>query len=99
MIQEQDLDVKDLANASRVRQVLSRVKKNGNRYIVTENGEPFALLLPLEGSKPRKLDKEKAWQELFKLMDSVHARNAYVPVAEVEADVDAAIREVRRARK
>jgi len=99
MIQEQNLDVKDLTNASRVRQVLSRVKKNGNRYIVTENGEPFALLLPLEGGKPRKLDREKAWQELFKLMDSVHARNAHIPAAEVEADVDAAIREVRRTRK
>ena len=99
MIQEQNLDVKDLANASRVRQVISRVKKNGNRYIVTENGEPFALLLPLAGGKPRKPDKEKAWQELFKLMDFVHARNAHVPVAEVEADVDAALREVRRARK
>jgi antitoxin (DNA-binding transcriptional repressor) of toxin-antitoxin stability system len=99
MIQEQNLDVKDLTNASRVRQVLSRVKKNGNRYIVTENGEPLALLLPLEGSKPKKLDKEKAWQELFKLVDSVHARNAQIPLAEVEADVDAAIREVRRKRK
>ena len=99
MIQEQNLDVKDLTNATRVRQVLSRVKKNGNHYIVTENGEPFAMLLPLAGGKPRKQDREKAWQELFKLMDSVHARNAHIPVAEVEADVDAAIREVRRTRK
>jgi antitoxin (DNA-binding transcriptional repressor) of toxin-antitoxin stability system len=99
MIQEQNLDVKDLTNASRVRQVLSRVKKNGNRYIVTENGEPFALLLPLEGGKPKKLNREQAWQELFKLMDSVHARNAHIPFVEVEADVDAAIREVRRKRK
>jgi len=99
MIQEQDIDVKDLANASRVRQVLSRVKKNGSRYIVTENGEPFAMLFPLEGSKPRKQDREKAWQELFKLMNSVHARNAHIPAVEAEADVGAAIREVRRARK
>jgi antitoxin (DNA-binding transcriptional repressor) of toxin-antitoxin stability system len=99
MIQEQNLEVKDLTNASRVRQVLSRVKKNGNRYIVTENGEPFALLLPLEGGRPKKLDREKGWQELFKLMDSVHARNAHIPLAEIEADVDAAIREVRRKRK
>ncbi len=99
MIQEQNLDMKDLTNAARVRQVLSRVKKNGNLYFVTENGEPFALLLPLEGGKPQKLNREKAWQELFKLMDSVHARNAHVPLAEVEADVNAAIREVRRKRK
>jgi len=99
MIQEQDLDVKDLTNARRVRQVLSGVKKNGNRYIVTENGEPFAMLFPLQDSKPRKQDREKAWQELFKLMDSVHARNAHIPAAEVEADVDVAIREVRRTRK
>ena len=99
MMQEQNLDVKDLTNAARVRQVLSRVKKNGNRYIVTDNGEPFALLLPLEGGKPQKLNKEKAWQELFKLMDSVHARNAHIPLAEVEADVDAAIKGVRRKRK
>ncbi|GEM_PF-2620691 len=99
MIQEQNLDVKELTNASRVRQLLRRVKKNGNRYIVTENGEPFALLLPLEGGKPRKQDREKVWQELFKLMDSVQARNTHIPVAEVEADVDAAIREVRRTRK
>lgn len=99
MIEEQNLDIKDLTNAGRVRRVLSRVKKNGNRYIFTENGEPFAMLLPLAGGKSRKPNREKAWQELFKLMDSVHARNAHVPVAEVEADVDAAIREVRRTRK
>lgn len=98
MISELNLEVKGLAKTSRVRQALNRVKKDGSRYIITENGEPFAMLLPLESSKPRKRDREKAWQELFQLMESVHARNVDIPLAEVEADVAAAIREVRRKR-
>lgn len=99
MISKLNLEVKGLSKTSRVRQALSRVKQNGSRYIVTENGEPFAMLLPLTGGKPHKREREKAWQELFQLMESVHARNAHIPVAEVETDVEAARREVRRARK
>ena len=99
MIREKDLDVKDLANTIRVRQVLSRIKKNGSRYIVKENGLPLAMLLPLEDVVLRKNEKVKAWQDLFQLLDTVHARNAHIPAEEVEAEVEAAIREARRGRK
>ncbi len=99
MVSQLNLEVKGLSKTSRVREALSRVKKNGSRYIVTENGEPVAMLLPLAGGKPKKKDQEKAWQELFQLMESVQARNAHISVAEVEADVEAAIREIRSARK
>jgi len=99
MILEKALDVKDLANTARVRQALSRVKKNGNYYIVKDNGKALAVLLPLTEIAQQKRDKENAWRNLLKVMNSVHVRNAYFTGAEVEADVDAAIREVRRDRK
>lgn len=99
MIREKDLDIKDLTNTIRVRHVLSRIKKNGSRYIVKENGMPLAMLLPLEDVVLRKSEKERAWQDLFQLLDTVHARNAHIPTEEVEADVEAAIREARRGRK
>jgi len=99
MVREKDLDVTELANTIRIRQMLNRVKKNGNHYIVKDKGEPLAILLPLAEIDEWKRDKEKAWQNLFKVMNSVHARNTRFSAAEVEADVDAAIRGVRRGRK
>jgi len=94
-----DLDIKELMNASRVRQLIGRVKKGRAQYLLKDNGEPFAMLLSLDEVEHQKKDKEKAWRDLFKVMDKVHAANSQFSAQEVEADVDASIHELRRARR
>ncbi|NUM76534.1 hypothetical protein HUU40_19395 [candidate division KSB1 bacterium] len=95
----QELDVKDLADIAALRDVLSRIRKGRAQYVLKEDNEPLAMLLSLDEVEQRKKDKEKAWQDLFRVMDKVHAANAQFPSEEVEADVDATIQELRRARK
>jgi len=94
-----ELDVNVLTDADFGRQLLRRVRENGDQYILKENDQAEAALLSiddLELLKRVKVDKEKARNALFKVMDAIHERNAQFSAEEVEADVDAAIREIRQ---
>jgi hypothetical protein len=95
----QELDVKDIADAAALRKVLLQLRKGRTRYLLKENGEPVAMLLSLDEVELRKKDNEKARRDLFQVMDKVQAANAQFSAEEVEADIDAAIQEVRQARK
>lgn len=98
----QELDVKALADVAALRDVLRRVKQHGEQYILKENGEAEAVLVPVrevEDLKRRQKLKKQAWDDLFANMREVHALNAGFSAEEVEADVDAAIQEVRQGRK
>ncbi|MCG3158973.1 MAG: hypothetical protein DKINENOH_05621 [bacterium] len=97
-----ELDIKELANLATLRDVLRRVSQNGEQYIIKENDRADAVLIPLrdlEDLKRRQEIKQRAWDDLLANMREVHALNAEFSAEEVEADVDAAIQEVRRARK
>jgi hypothetical protein len=95
----QELDVKDLADVAALRDVLLQLRKGQARYLLKENGEPVAMLLSLDEVELRNMDKEKALRDLFQVMDKVQAANAQFSAEEVEADIDAAIQEVRQARE
>lgn len=98
----QELDVKNLADIAALRNVLRRVKQNGEQYILREDDRTEAVLVPLrdlEDLKRREEIKQRAWDDLFANMREVHALNAEFSAEEVEADVDAAIQELRQARK
>lgn len=97
----QELDIKDLVDTAALRNVLLHLKKGRVRYVLKENDEPLAMLLSLDEVEQRKKDKDKdkAWRDLFQVMDKVHAANDQFSAEEVEADVDAAIQEARQARK
>lgn len=98
----QELDVKNLADIAALRNVLRRVKQNGEQYILREDDRTEAVLVPLrdlEDLKRREEIKQRAWDDLFANMREVHALNAEFSAEEVEADVDAAIQELRLARK
>lgn len=98
----QELDVKNLADIAALRNVLRRVKQNGEQYILREDEQAEAVLVPLrdlEDLKRREEIKQRAWDDLFANMREVHALNAEFSAEEVEADVDAAIQELRQARK
>ncbi len=95
----QELDVKTLVDVAALRDVLRRVKQNGEQYILKENGQAEAVLVPvreLEDLKRRQELRQRAWDDLFANIREVHAQNPGFSAAEVEADVDAAIQEVRQ---
>jgi len=99
----QELDVKTLVDVAALRDVLRRVKQNGEQYILKKNGQAEAVLVPirdLEDLKRRQELRQRAWNDLFANMREVHALNPGFSAEEVEADVDAAIQELRqRSRK
>lgn len=95
----QELDVKDLADVAALHNVLGRIRKGRAQFVLKENDKPVAMLLSFDEVEQRKKDKEKAWRDLFQVMDKVHAANAHFSAEEVEADVDASIQELRQARR
>ena len=46
-----------------------------------------------------KKEEEKAWRDLFRVMDKVHVANARFSAEEVETEVDASIQELRARRQ
>jgi len=97
----QELDVKALFDANILRQILSRVSKGSDQYILKENGQPEAALLSIHDLKlleQVKERKERAWDDFFENLKEAHALNLDFTAEEVEADVDAAIREIRQGR-
>jgi hypothetical protein len=98
----QQSKVKDLADVAALRDILRRVKQNGEQYILKDDDHAEAVLIPfreLEDLKRRQDLNQRAWEDLFANMREVHALNAGFSAEEVEADVDAAIQEVRQVRK
>lgn len=96
-----DIDVKALADTRRLRQLLERIKRRGDRYILKEDGQPKAALLSLEDLEfleKAKADEEKRWDALFKGLRKVHSQNVHVSAEEVDADVDEVIQAVRQSR-
>ena len=94
-----NIELKDLVDANRFRQVLEEIKKSDDQYILKDNGHPQAALLSLDDLellKKAKLLKERTWDDLFKNVGQVHARNKQFSAEEVQADVAEAIKEVRR---
>lgn len=97
-----DLDLKDLANAERLRRVLEHVKKGDDHYILKDNDEPQAALLSLddlEFLKEAKNSRERAWENLFANLKAVHEKNKEFSAEETENDIDEAIKAVRQGQK
>lgn len=95
----QELDIAAIGDVAALRNVLLRVKQNGEQYILKEHGQAEAGLISLDDLavlKRAKDSKEKAWRDFFANLADVHARNPHFSAEEVEADVDAAIQEIRR---
>ena len=94
-----DVDLKDLTDAHHFRQVLEQIKKGKDQFILKDNGQPQAALLSLDDLellKKMKANKKKAWKDLFENLKKVHALNSEFSAEEVDADVDEAIKAIRR---
>jgi PHD/YefM family antitoxin component YafN of YafNO toxin-antitoxin module len=72
--------------------------------IFERDGQPVSVLLPYEEYARLKIDaaanareREKAWQELDKILARVHARTSALTSDQIEAEITAARQEVREA--
>ena len=94
-----NVDWKELTNAQRFREILDDVQNGTEHYILHDNGQARAAMIPLddlEALENAKQDKEKAWEKLFADLKPVHERNKHFSAEEVDRDVDEAIREMRQ---
>jgi len=72
-------------------EILESVYYRGDEIVIERAGKPMAVVIPAE----RYQSMERSRERLFTLIDEIHQRNKDVPYEEVQADVDAAVREVR----
>ena len=96
---EKEIDLKDLTNTDSIRQLIAQLKNGKDQYILRDNGQPQAALLSLDDLellKQAKVLKGRTWNDLFENLEPVHTKNRDFSAEEVDADVDEAIKEVRR---
>ena len=94
-----ELEVKTLSDINEMRAVLASVRMAGAQYILKDNGEPEAALLSIADLallQRMQSVKERAWEDFFENLHAVHVQNAGFSAAEVEAEVDAVIRDLRQ---
>lgn len=95
----QELEVKTLSDINEMRAVLASVRIAGAQYILKDNGEPEAALLSIADLallQRVQSVKARAWDDFFENLHAVHTQNSGFSAAEVEADVDAVIRDLRQ---
>lgn len=85
--------------AMALRKNLSRILKetsaHGESFIVRRGREAVAALVPVADFENWRRERE----ESFSVLDEIHAKMPDLPEEEVEADIAAAIAEVRAARR
>ncbi|MBI5824077.1 MAG: type II toxin-antitoxin system Phd/YefM family antitoxin [Chloroflexi bacterium] len=80
----------------RFRAVFDDVTKNHIPYILMRGSKPEAVLIPYEEYlKYKKFSDEEANQKFDVLMKRMQKLNAHFSDEEIEADIEAAIQEVR----
>ena len=76
-------------------QVLEEVFYQGNQFIVERAGKPMAVVVPV--SQYRKWKERR--EQFFAMIDEVRERNKDIPSEVIEAEVEEAVREVRRGKQ
>jgi len=80
----------------------TEIEKAREPIILERNGKPVAVVIRYadyqQMDMARTERREVAWRELDQLLERVHARTQNLADAEVEADITAAIQEVREQR-
>jgi prevent-host-death family protein len=78
----------------RLGELLESVYHRGDEVIIERAGKPMAVVIPAS----RYAAMERQREELRKTIQEIREANADVPPEEIEAEVAAALREVREAR-
>ena len=76
-------------------QLLEEVFYQGNQFIVERAGKPMAVVVPLSQYRQWKETRER----FFAAVDEVRERNKAAPLETVEAEVEEALRAVRKERQ
>lgn len=74
---------------------LSKVANDGDRIVVERQGKPAAALVPVAVLRAY----EESRRRFFDAMESAAEKMRDIPEAEIEAEIDQAVREVRAARR
>jgi len=84
----------------RFRSVFDDVVKNRTPYILTRGSRPEAALIPYEDYvRIQSMSEDDVLERFNLLMEKMHLVNAGRSEEEVQADVEAAIREVREEKR
>jgi prevent-host-death family protein len=75
-------------------QILEEVFYRGDQYIIERSGKPMAAVVPVEQYDQWRQEREA----FFKLVEELRGRNRGARPAEIEADIAAARRAVRKRR-
>ncbi len=95
---EQIIGVTELQR--KFRSVFDQVAKNRASFILTRGSRPEAVLIPYEDYvRTRPMSKEDVMERFERLMEKMRLANAGRSEEEVQADVAAAIREVREEKR
>lgn len=73
-------------------ELLESVYHRGDEVIIERAGKPMAVVIPAE----RYEIMERSRERLFAMIDQVHERNKDLPAEVIQAEVDAAVAQVRR---
>ena len=75
----------------RLGEILEGVYYRGDEVVIERAGKPMAVVIPAE----RYEALERSRERLFEFIERTQQKNKDVPVEELEADIQAALREVR----
>ena len=76
-------------------QILDDVAERGDEIVIERAGHPVAVVIPLD--RYRQIEAKRA--DLWRMIDELWEQNKEVDPMEVEREIDAAVREVRRAHR
>jgi prevent-host-death family protein len=79
----------------RLGDLLESVYHRGDEVIIERAGKPMAVVIPAA----RYAAMERQREEFWKMVEATWEKNKDVPPEEIHADVEAAIREVREAKR
>ena len=75
----------------RLGELLEGVYYRGDEVVIERAGKPMAVVIPAE----RYAAMERSRERIFEFIERTHEKNRDVPGDELEAEIEAAIREVR----
>jgi len=75
-------------------QILEEVYYRGDQYIIERSGRAMAAVVPVEQYEQWRAERDA----FFKLIDEIRSRNKGVKLEQIERDVAAAVKTVRKRR-
>jgi prevent-host-death family protein len=84
---------------TRLGELLDAVYHRSDEVVIERDGKPMAVAIPYERYQALERDREESRERFFDAIRQIHEHNKDVPYEVIQAEVDAAIREVREERR